>query len=195
MLLEPENFSTLKPDDAESVQIDPATMQLRENNFKLFRIFLIVAICLLRLSTFKIYMQELLFTPKKELDEQRKEIGFMKAKTIQDEIKKINISTCITALQYVIPTLILGFMGLFLLGCSDLSFVPSFKGDSGVLGQLIALENRSGSENLWVKMMNKYSLRLVLGGRQTNFGHRLWFRARPSLGFFQLFKAPFFLRS
>ena len=74
---------------------------MTDNQFELLRISIIITLSLFKLATFSSFLQAHLSSPKAELDNQRQESGFMKAKQIQDEIRKVNLSSCIAALQYI----------------------------------------------------------------------------------------------
>lgn len=160
--MDPDHF-TLKPSDrvgsGDSVKnLSDDEKEALENSFKLFRVSIILALCLLRVLTFKSCMQEFQLTPKKELDEIRKEVGYTKVAKIQDEIKKVNLSTCITAVQYITPTIIVGFLTLFLVGAGDIKFLPSFKNETdSFLGKLITAEATTlNKESIFLKFSQKY---------------------------------------
>jgi len=153
--LDPDHF-TLRPDDFVKKSVDPEILAGYENSFKFYRAILILALCLVRLLSFKVYMQEFLVTPKKELDELRKEVGYTKVAKIQEEVKKINLSTCITAVQYITPTVVVGFLALFLVGASDIRMLPNYKGTDTFVGSLIDIETlQFERESFWTKITEK----------------------------------------
>ena len=134
------NYFTLKNDDQAGSSSSTSMEELiatKEGSFKLFRALVILSLCAIKFITFKFYLQEYLISPKKELDEIRKDVGYTKTSKIQEEVKKVNLSTCITACQYMIPTVVVGFLCLFLVGSSDVRVLPSFEGKSdSLIGQL-----------------------------------------------------------
>merc|ERR1712088_301802 len=149
------NF-TFRPDDFVKKSVDPEVLAGYENSFKFYRAILILALCLVRLLSLKVYMQEFLVTPKKELDELRKEVGYTKVAKIQEEVKKINLSTCITAVQYITPTVVVGFLALFLVGASDIRMLPNYKGTDTFVGSLIDIETlQFERESFWTKITEK----------------------------------------
>ena len=138
--------------------LSPADKKIADDRFNLMRVTVILVFCFIRMLTFSRYMQAFLTTPQKELTELRKEVGFTKATKIQEEIRKVNLATCITAIQYIAPTLMVFFLTLSLIGLGDIRIIDSFDGKMNTtFGRLIARENDQSSAAmkfgaLWTKM-------------------------------------------